>query len=72
MRRSITKRSVPVVGVHIDGAREATLTLHLDTATVSVRGKRRRRVHALPLHYVAQMIYDRVAKLDAERIRRER
>lgn len=59
----------PVLGVRIDGEPSATLTV--DTTgrgCVRVRGYRKRRDYVLPLALAVQMIADRAAKLDAERL----
>lgn len=53
-----------------DGASLATVTVERATGIISVRPLRRRRVYALPLATVAEMILWRIAKADAAEKRR--
>lgn len=68
-------RHFDVSGIHLDGAREATVTVEAvvdrktleETYTVKVKPKGKRTEYALPLSLVAEMVAWRAAKLEARR-----
>lgn len=66
----LTAAHFKVAGVHIDGAREASVTIdpRADGSTfLTVKPHGKRSEYRLPLAVVAEMVAWRVAKLDAER-----
>lgn len=62
----MSRAAFKVEGVHLDGAREATLTIDREgRQLVEVRPKGRRRTYVLPLADVVMLVAHRVAKNEA-------